>query len=150
MDEEMKEPTEELAEGEAGTPEENLADEAVPTAQESAEPDYEALAAADLAEIKQKFPAMRNLTHLSEIENAERYGALRDAGLTAEEAFLATNYARLTRRAGDNRAHLAGSMPRSNAAPMGRMSYGELVAARELFDGLSDREIEALWRRTHT
>ena len=151
MNEELNEPTEELEkEGEA-LPEESVTDAATPAAEQSAEDaDYEALAAADLEAIKQKFPAMRSLTHLGEIENAERYGALRDAGLTVEEAFLATNYARLTRRAGDNRAHLAGSMPRSNSAPMGRMSYGELVAARELFDGLSDREIEALWRRTHT
>ena len=151
MNEEMKEPTEELEkEGEALPEEMEDPDAKTPLAEGTEEIDYEALAAADLEAIRQKFPAMRGLTHLSEIENAERYGALRDAGLTVEEAFLATNYARLTRRAGDNRAHLAGSMPRSNSAPMGRMSYGELGAARELFDGLSDREIEALWRRTHT
>ncbi len=111
--------------------------------------DYEALAASDLAEIKARFPAMQHLTHLSEIENAVRYGELRDAGLTVEEAFLATNYGRLGRRTSDNRTHLSGSMPRQAAAPVGRMSYGELCEARALFDGLSDREIEALWRRTH-
>ncbi|MBQ7377024.1 MAG: hypothetical protein IJW71_01710 [Clostridia bacterium] len=111
--------------------------------------DYEALAASDLAQIKARFPAMQHLSHLSEIENAVRYGELRDAGLSVEEAFLATNYERLGRRTSDNRTHLSGSMPRQAAAPVGRMSYGELCEARALFDGLSDREIEALWRRTH-
>ena len=155
MTEENKEPMEESVEAEGESlPEDVGGEESDAPTGETAEPaadaDYEALAAADLEEIKQKFPAMRRLSHLCEIENAERYGQLRDAGLSVEEAFLATNYARLSRRAGDNRAHLAGSMPRSAAAPVGRMSYGELIAARELFDGLSDREIEALWKRTHS
>ncbi len=122
-----------------------------PTEQDKAEDavDYEALAERDLQTIKARFPAMQHLTHLSQIENAVRYGELRDAGLSVEEAFLATNYERLGRRTSDNRTHLSGSMPRQAAAPVGRMSYGELCEARALFEGLSDREIEALWRRTH-
>ncbi len=109
--------------------------------------DYAALAAADLAELR-RYPAFRELSELSELADPERYGALRELGLSPPEAAAASQYKRLFGEGrGDNRAHLNSSVPRTVSAPGFSMSNAELREARELFPGMPDREIEALYRR---
>ena len=101
---------------------------------------------ADLAVLAESFPSMRGSSSLLSLKNPARYGELRELGLTPTEAYLASEG--LPReRAGDSRAHLAPSLGRSARPTGGRISVGEMEAARDLFPSLSDREIEALWRR---
>lgn len=106
-------------------------------------PDYDEIARADLIELKRSFPELRNISDITELQNPIRYAALRDLGLTAEEAYLATS-----RRRGsyDNRAHLTPSIPGS-ASVGGEMSGADYDMARELFSELSDSEIRKLYRK---
>ena len=119
-----------------------------PEAEELSQSDdgeYARLLEEDITELKKSFPELRELSDISELEDPIRYGALRDLGLTAEEAYRAT-----TKRAGtktDNRAHLRSSAPRSAASPNGNISYKDMQIARELFPGVSDAEIQKLYKK---
>lgn len=104
---------------------------------------YEELMASDLEELKGEFPELSGIESLTDIKNPLRYAALRDLGLTPTEAYLAAR-GKVTR---DTRSHLTGGIPRPAAAPLGSMSKKELEGARELFSGMSDTEIQKLWRR---
>ena len=108
------------------------------------EPDYERIMEEDLAELKREFPEIRRINSLTELKNPLRYAALRDLGLTPEEAYLAS---RGKVPVPDNRAHLSHSAPRAAGAPSGGMTRSELEGARELFFGMSDSEIQSLYRR---
>lgn len=115
--------------------------------EETAPPvDYAALAAEDLLALKREFPELEALSDLTELENPARYGALRDLGLSAKEAYLATSAPRRMPR-GDNRAHLRSAVPRTVQATGDGMSEGELSAARELFFGLGDAELHRLYQK---
>lgn len=116
------------------------ADAAAPT-------DYAALAAEDLREIKRMAPSLAGLTHLAELPNALRYAALRDAGLSVEEALYAACHAFVTPRAADNRAHLRSAVPIGAAGTPSRMTAAEMREARELFGDLTEGEIERLYAR---
>lgn len=112
--------------------------------------DYAALAARDLGEIKRLAPALAGLSHLAELPNALRYAALRDAGLSVEEALHAACYAYLAPRAADNRAHLRSAVPIGAAGTPSRMTAAEMREARELFGDLTEGEIERLYARCQT
>lgn len=110
--------------------------------------DYEALAAADLAQIRDMFPSMRSFEHLSEIPNAHRYAKLRDAGLTVEEAFWAACHASVARHVTyDNRSHLRSSVPRGASGNPTMMTASEMAAAKELFGDLTESEIQILYNK---
>lgn len=106
--------------------------------------DYEELERADMEELCSLFPNLRGKTKITELDNPLRYAALRDLGLTPKEAYLATSE---PIQKYDNRSHLKSSVPRSAAAPADILTRSELEAARELFSGLSDREIQKLYKR---
>lgn len=112
--------------------------------------DYAALAARDLGEIKRLAPALAGLSHLAELPNALRYAALRDAGLSVEEALHAACHAYLAPRAVDNRAHLRSAVPIGAAGTPSRMTAAEMREARELFGDLTEGEIERLYARCQT
>ena len=102
---------------------------------------------ADLAALAEAMPELGGLSDLSSLTSPGRYGELREAGLSPIEAYLATEGQRLLRRAHDTRGHLKSSVGRASGTAGMRLGASELSAARELFPALSDREIEALWRR---
>ena len=108
--------------------------------------DYVALAEADLAQLRAQFPQLDRLSHLSELDNPRRYAELREAGLSPKEALLATDDSRLRQRRYDNRAHLHSAVPKGACGGVS-MTSAELSAARNLFEGLSDAELAALYRR---
>ena len=112
--------------------------------------DYAALAARDLGEIKRLAPALAGLSHLAELPNALRYAALRDAGLSVEEALHAACHAYLAPCAADNRAHLRSAVPIGAAGTPSRMTAAEMREARELFGDLTEGEIERLYVRCQT
>lgn len=127
------------------TPEGTPAEEEA--AEEEAAPDYRKLAEEDLLALRAAVPELRDAESLSALSDPGRYGELREAGLSPLEAYLATEGRRLLSRPRDNRAHLVSSLGRTASAAGGRISAAELHAARDLFPGLGDGEIEALWRR---
>lgn len=128
---------------------ESAADGQTDSATDSALPeetpkDYEAMAAADLAEIKRLDPTYAPASHLSELPFARRFAALRDMGLSVTEALAAVT-PRFTPH--DTRSHLRVSAPGGARAPEGLLSREELKAAKELFSDLSEGELHSLYRR---
>lgn len=120
-------------------------------------PDYDKMAADDLAAIQRAFPGI-GVTDLRAIDNAGRFGALREAGLSVEEAFRATNYERINayvaaraRDKADGKSHIRSDLPAKGTAAEGfSLSEAELRDARELFPDKSDKEIIALYRSVST
>ena len=109
-----------------------------------AEVDYARLAAEDLAEIKRLDPAYAPAAHLSELPFARRYAELRDMGLSVAEA-LAAAAPRFQRI--DGRAHLRSMAPRAKGATEGTLDHARMKEAKLLFHGLTEAEINALYRR---
>ena len=119
---------------------------AIAGVENSSEADYAALIESDLAALRAAIPGLEGLSDISELENPVRYGALRDLGLGPEEAYRAST-TKFSRERRDNRAHLRSSLPRAARAPEGSISYRELELARELFSGVSDAEIQRLYKK---
>ena len=104
--------------------------------------DYAELIVTDAKELADQFPELAGIKDITELENPLRYAALRDLGLSAAEAYLATS----PRRKQDNRAHLRPTRSvAKSSTPL--MSEAEMNAARELFDGISDSQIRQLYKR---
>lgn len=129
----------------------DAADEQAPDTQGTAPSerhvDYAALAAQDLLEIQRMVPSLRGLSHLGELPNASRYAALRDAGLSVEEAFWAACHTAARTASYDNRSHLHSVVPRGAAGNPAMMSASEMAAAKELFEDLSENEIQRLYAK---
>lgn len=106
--------------------------------------DYARLAAQDLAEIKRLDPAYAPASHLGELPFARRFAELRDLGLSVKEA-LAAAAPRFDTY--DGRAHLRAVAPRGTRAPEGSLDRDRMKEAKMLFSGLSEAEINALYRR---
>lgn len=106
--------------------------------------DYADLAKKDMQELASLFPHLRGKESVRELENPLRYAALRDLGLSPKEAYLATHG---SVGGYDNRSHLRSAVPRGAASGSDMLGARELEAARELFTGLSDREIQKLYKR---
>ena len=106
---------------------------------EVSEPDNSFDIENDLAELASEFPEA-----IGEEMLTGRYSELRALGLTPAEAYLAS--VRRTPKF-DSRSHLKTSVPRAVKSPGGAMPRRELLEARELFSGLSDRQIEDLYRK---
>ena len=105
--------------------------------------DYARLAAEDLEAIRREFREARELTSLTDLDDPVRFAELRELGLTPREAYLATRKPKKP----DNRSHLSGAAPRSAGSVGSGMTQNELLRARELFSGMSDREIQSLYKR---
>lgn len=106
--------------------------------------DYEALAREDAEILASTFPSLRGITSVAELKNPLRYAALRDLGLSPKEAYLATCE---PTAAYDNRSHLFSTAQGKRGSAETQMTRSELEAARELFAGLSDREIHSLYKK---
>jgi hypothetical protein len=120
------------------------AEQTTDSEKEDVEIDYAELVREDLRALKGAFPELATLRDISELENPLRYAALRDLGLSCEEAYLATTKRRVI---SDNRSHLLGGVPRAAKSPRGTMSDRELSGAREIFSDLSDAEIRNLYKK---
>ena len=106
--------------------------------------DYEKLAREDMKELISLFPYLSEKESIYELSNPLRYAALRDLGLSPKEAYLATCEPVVRY---DNRSHLRSAVPRAAGAASDMLGAKELEAARELFSGLSDREIQKLYKK---
>lgn len=112
-----------------------------------AEDDYAALAESDLKVLKESFRELKDLRELSELDDPMKFARLRDLGYSAVEAYLECSQ---KRKARDNRSHLHSSVPISRARDTSSMSREELEIARELFDDLSDADIQKLYKSVVT
>ena len=141
LPEDNKQITEEqTAESENEENGENTEDTVTDTTEEK---DYESIIKEDIEFLRSAFPELSALSDITELDNPLRYAALRDLGLSAEEAYLATQ----RRKRADTRAHLFGAVPKAASSPTGTMSQRDLEGAREIFSGLSDSEIQRLYRK---
>lgn len=131
--------TENIPAADESTASENAAEE-----NEGVNIDYAELDRADMRELCELFPHLRGKESVAELENPLRYAALRDLGLTPKEAYLATN-SHISSY--DNRSHLRSAVPRPAGASQDTLDAKGLEAARELFAGLSDREIQRLYKK---
>lgn len=105
--------------------------------------DYEALITSDVNTLKAQFPELKGIKDITDLNNPLRYAALRDLGLTPEEAYMAT----AKRQAQDTRSHLRSAHGRSAGVGVGMMSQYELATARELFPGMSDSDLQRLYKK---
>lgn len=128
------------AEEESGAP---LAEEAE---EADTEPDYEALINEDLQVLRSAFGELAGIKDITELENPVRYGALRDLGLTPEEAYLATTKRRKAEKA-DTKLHLRSSLPKRVYSKDSEISYRDMEIARDIFPGVSDKEIRRLYKK---
>lgn len=120
---------------------------------------FEQKAKADLNELHLNFPETRQYKHVRELpeEIRKKFGAFRDKGLTAKEAYAAANpdgardhvAAAVKKQAmHDSKAHLQSSVPKASKNTSVSIPKSELGQWRELFPGKSDEEINALYRQT--
>lgn len=114
------------------------------TEPEAEEVDYASVLNADIEELRASFPELGNMRGIDELADPMRFGALRDLGLTAKEAYLASGG---KRRVYDNRTHLVSSVPGGARSAVDGISRQELDMARDLFDGMSESEIQRLYRK---
>ena len=105
--------------------------------------DYAKRVEEDLEQIRNEFPALFGINDITDLKNPLRFGALRDLGLTAKEAFLASGGAK---SGYDNRAHLTSSVPKRASSGI-EMTRKEYEVAKDLFSDLSDSEIKGLYKR---
>lgn len=119
--------------------------------------EFERMAAADLASLKQEFPELKDVKHISEIPNFKRFGECRDKGLSPKEAFSAANpdgirasVAKATRREalGDTKGHLRSNVPSNAKDDAIAIPKRDLAEWREMFPHLGDKELKALYRKT--
>ena len=119
--------------------------------------EFERMATADLAALKQEFPELKDVKHISEIPNFKRFGECRDKGLSPKEAFSAANpdgirasVAKATRREAlnDTKSHLRSNVPSSAKDDAIAIPKRELAEWREMFPHLSDKELKSLYRKT--
>ena len=103
---------------------------------------YERLERDDLLEIKREFIEASDIGSISELDNPERFCELRELGLSPREAYLATQ-----RKRADSRSHLKSRVPLAASAPRLALTQRELESARELFSGISDAEIQELYKK---
>lgn len=106
--------------------------------------DYAAQAEADLAEIKRLAPQYAPAAHLSELPFAHRFAELRDLGLSVSEALAAASPYPTPK---DSRAHLRSMTPRGMGSTEASLDRAQMKEAKLLFSGLSEGEINALFRR---
>ncbi len=104
--------------------------------------EYGRRAEEDARELRAMFPELSALSDIAALPDPIRFAELRDLGLSAREAYLATSGGKRQ----DNRAHLRSAYPSPAHTPAG-MSDDEMRRARELFSDLSDTEIRKLYKR---
>lgn len=121
------------------------------TEAEEAFTDFDALATRDLLTLKEAFPEeTATLKSLFELPDPQLFGAFRESGLSAREAYRAMQVAVSRRETPDDNGkfHLRHSViPRGTVASGSGISYREMQEARELFSDLSPSELISLYKR---
>lgn len=118
---------------------------------------FDAKIAADLAEVQAAYPDAAKYASVKDFPNFKEFGRLRDLGLSPKQAYIAAhpdavreNVAQATRRQtlNDGKGHLKPAVSRASKDTSLKMTRRELAECRDLFHGMSDKEILALYRST--
>lgn len=120
---------------------------------------FEAVAAADLAILKENFPETKAYGHIKDMpkEVLKKFAEYRNKGIPAKEAYAAANVDGIRQDVAtsakkqaqsDAKAHLQSSVPKGSRNNGIRMSRSTLVEWRGLFPGMSDKEIISLYKKT--
>lgn len=153
--EEAAEASDEDTDGEEENESEAAEDDGNDAEQEGEEQgtDFAAMAASDLAEINKAYPTLE-LKTLGGLKNIARFAELREKGVTAVEAFAATNAEMLmagAERVGatkaTGKAHLQSVAKKAGARAASRMTNAERDIAREALGDMSDSELDKLFAR---
>ena len=119
--------------------------------------EFEKMASADLAGLKQIYPELKDVNSIFDIPNFKRFGELRDKGLSIKEAYSAANPDGIRRNVADavtrqnlneSKSHLKSNVPKGTKDNSLHMSREELTSWREMFPKMSDSEIIKLYRKT--
>ena len=94
----------------------------------------------EILELKREFPELSAIDSLSDLRYHERYERFRTMGLSPTEAYMATGEYR-------SRERNLPSSPLSVSKRTEGIPDRQLRLAREIFSGLSDVEIQALYKR---
>ena len=95
---------------------------------------------AEITALKESFPELSGIDSLGALKNPEKYEKFRRMGLTPTEAYMAS---------GEHRLAVRGipASPLSVARRTEGIPDRQLRMAREIFTGLTDVEIQALYKR---
>ena len=112
--------------------------------------------ARDLAAVRAAFPGI-TYDSVDAFPNAVRFKALRDGGATPEEAFRASHpeavasqvAAAVKQKGRDSKDHLTSNVPRAARDTSTTVSRADMESYRDMFPGMSDKEIIALHRRAN-
>lgn len=115
---------------------------------------FAAKKAADLAAVHAAYPDAKKYTDVDQFPNSQRFKALCDAGATPEEAFRATHpeeiaahvAAAVKAGARDSKDHIRSNVPRGAKDNSVHISRAEMDMYREMFPGISDKEIIRKYR----
>ena len=116
----------------------------------------EAIRRADLEELHRLFPETSEYDDISKLPNFKRFGELRVNGLTAEEAYSASHSGAIKNAAAEKakkntlagtKSHLKSSVPEGAKNDEITISRQEIAEMRELYPGMSDKEIASLYKR---
>lgn len=134
--------TDEVIEGELATEESGALIDGTAEKEDFA-PDYEKILGEDMDELSEQFLGEGPI-RITDLKNPLRYGALRDLGLSAREAYLASGG---RKEKNDNRSHLFSSVPAKSSSHFCEIPRADLYAAREIFSDMSDAEIRNLYKK---
>lgn len=118
---------------------------------------FNAKIAADLAEVQAAYPDAKAYASVKDFPNFKEFGRLRDLGLSPKQAYIAShpdavrqNVAAATRQQSlnDTKKHLKSAVSKSSRDNTITMTKRELAECRDLFPGMSDKEIMKLYRDT--
>lgn len=119
---------------------------------------WEAQMQKDIDAIHEAFPVTKKYKSLKELPNKEKFAALMDdktKNLTAVEAFAASHtdivkaHSKAPGRNSDlkgTKDHIKSNVPKGAKDTSTYISKGEMETYREMFPGLSDREIKKLYK----
>lgn len=119
---------------------------------------WEAQMQKDIDAIHEAFPATKKYKSLKELPNKEKFAALMDdktKNLTAVEAFAASHtdivkaHSKAPGRNSDlkgTKDHIKSNVPKGAKDTSTYISKGEMETYREMFPGLSDKEIKKLYK----
>ena len=118
---------------------------------------FNAKIAADLAEVQAAYPDAKAYASVKDFPNFKEFGRLRDLGLSPKQAYIAShpdavrqNVAAATRQQSlnDTKKHLKPAVSKASRDNTITMTKRELAECRDLFPGMSDKEIMKLYRDT--
>ena len=114
---------------------------------------------ADLAAVQKAYPNTKQYKSVFEFPNFAKFSKFRDAGLSPEEAYIAANpqgvmtsvagaAQQQARNLSNTKDHLRSNVPVGSKDKSITITKKQMAEYRDLFPGMSDKEIVALHKQT--